>query len=125
MDLLHQSGERLVLDRQPLSGSSVKHVAKADLLGRNLQLRAAVRPLALHDQPGLVQQQKRPPHHDGALFQALRNRRRGVHRIRLTRQHRQNPQTQSKTRILCHNKKATTTAIAALPASPLLANLTV
>jgi hypothetical protein len=106
--LLHQRGHGTVVERQPLALRRHEHIAQPDLLCRNLQLRAAIRPLALFDQPRLVKQEEGSPHHHCALAQLFCNRRRRMHRIWRSRQYRQNPHAQSKSSALCHAQKATT-----------------
>ncbi len=106
--LLDPPRDSPILQRKPIPSRSLKQIPQPDLLRRNLQLRTAMRPFPLNNQPGLMQQQKHPPHHHRALAQRLRNRRRRVHRIRLTRQNRQHPHTQLKPLALCHAQKATT-----------------
>ncbi len=106
--LLDPHAHGLIFNTQPVPSRSLKHIPQPDLLGRNLQFSPTMRTLLLLDQPCFMQQQKGPAYHHSALLQRLCNRCRGMHRIRLTRQHRQHPHAQLKTPTLCHAQKTNT-----------------
>ena len=93
---------------QPVVFAGGVDVAEPDLLGRQLQLRSAVRSLALLDQSPLVQPQKTAANHHRTLGKFFRNHSRGLHCVRFRGQHHQNSQTQPETTALCHEQQATT-----------------